>query len=1421
MSTILVTTTTKFVRVKIGDDPISRFNKEVETAVRHDGMGNINIISNLIPLLTFRLTDSISIDGVVQDPDMDPEDLCDAIQELFPDANSGSGGTGLTAVSHGNTLTGDGGTTPLDVAVPVTGNEINLWNDAAALSAGGTNRIVSGNAVWRTGLVFDIIGTVYNTLVYYILGTRYEITATSVTLSTADATNDRIDVIYFDTSGLVGVITGTPAVDPVKPIVDSDTQVELTHISVPANATQPVISGNLKVYDENIEFTGASTNGTVNFANTTAPSVGTKHISCGAFTNNQNINLSDGSLHDSSLYQNLSFKLRLNATFATNTYLGFYFANGTSPVSNQVIVQNNTFGYVRTVTGSYQVVSIPISAFVFTNTQFNRLYIVFHGSNGTGFYLDAITLQGGITTPALNGVQSYNNRTGNIIPQTGDYNISQITNGLSNSLTNARMFIGNGSNVATGVALSGDASIDNTGALIMTGIRTKSIPSLSAGILRYSGAAFSFAPEIMENALNFSGIDNTGATDSTAAINAMIAGSSNNIFFFPAGTYKVTTSELKVNSQTNKRGIELRSGITIIGEGFGKTIFTTGNNTTGNTTDTHWYPVFNGHSTSVSDVTIHDLEITGNRANQAIYNANPYSNPTGHSDLTTHQSIQGIFFYQGDNNKVYNVYAHLCQGFGIEFYQSTNFHTHNCKYSQNGNGGVASSGTGSGTLPTGKINNCLITDNNSDNIRIVGSGAVVVSGNELSFSGTNASATNWFAGIYVFNSINVVVENCLVHDNSAYGIDISTDTPATYERITVKNNYVYQNGNGGIGIAFNKATISGNHIYKNGKRSDAVIDTHSNYNPSAIVGNNAVDCVITNNLTWEDSQNIQVYFIKKWGGSPTPTYSFSKSIIKGNRVIRVADIAHFFDGDNGDNDVDDNPITDSSNTLVAQATAGYVKMIAANGLPSYAAPFTLTTTGTSGAALYSGGTLNIPNYGAAAGGSVFSALTAAAATNTIDNTQYKQEWQWNTLAGTDGLKLSSTSTAAASNTQVLMNIALSGTNSTSAQTTYGLKVSNTHGGTTSTNVAVYVSATGGASANWGLQADAPGIASTVTGGIQLLNSTASTSGATVQMAPTLSFLSHAWKSNATAVDQTHEYYFQNLTATGAAQITSVFSLQFKRNGAAATTVFSVSDLGVWNFPVVSGNPTFQFGNGYTAMAGNSTTTAYGLTIGPAGTTGWLQLTGNYSTASTAMIGISNNPTLNVSNPGNASPSYGIKSIPATNSSVNYTTVPTDFIGVSGNPQYATGASSVVFPKVTGVEGAVTLATAINVNTTLARGFHAFITGAATPTGKAVTWVGLDIDSADVNHYTTAAYAIRAQGSNYISRIEGKLSIGSTTDASSTFFLLPGSTTAASTLNIPTGSAPTSPVDGDVWREDNTNTGLKIRINGVTKTVTVS
>lgn len=45
--------------------------------------------------------------------------------------------------------------------------------------------------------------------------------------------------------------------------------------------------------------------------------------------------------------------------------------------------------------------------------------------------------------------------------------------------------------------------------------------------------------------------------------------------------------------------------------------------------------------------------------------------------------------------------------------------------------------------------------------------------------------------------------------------------------------------------------------------------------------------------------------------------------------------------------------------------------------------------------------------------------------------------------------------------------------------------------------------------------------------------------------------------------------------------------------------------------------------------------------------------------------------------------------------------------------------------------------------------------------------------------------------------------------------------AKAQINLATGTAPSAPADGDIWREDNTNTGLKIRVNGVTKTFTLA
>lgn len=58
-------------------------------------------------------------------------------------------------------------------------------------------------------------------------------------------------------------------------------------------------------------------------------------------------------------------------------------------------------------------------------------------------------------------------------------------------------------------------------------------------------------------------------------------------------------------------------------------------------------------------------------------------------------------------------------------------------------------------------------------------------------------------------------------------------------------------------------------------------------------------------------------------------------------------------------------------------TSGGTSTTFLNGAGSYTAPFTLTTTGTSGAATFSGGTLNIPNYASGGGSGTVTSVTSA------------------------------------------------------------------------------------------------------------------------------------------------------------------------------------------------------------------------------------------------------------------------------------------------------------------------------------------------------------------------------------------------------------------------------------------------------------
>jgi hypothetical protein len=266
-----------------------------------------------------------------------------------------------------------------------------------------TNQLLSG-FVSYSGVAFD-----YNVsaLIYRIQGEIYTSAPTTVSLVASDPTNDRIDVIYADINGLVGVIQGTPAPSPVKPTVSSLTQIEVTFIKVNAGSTNPGIVKEL-VYDENVEWTTAATGVSANFASTNDPYNGSVSVEIlSAYANNQNISFTAPAPYTIVEGSVLTFYMRPKADFSganQQLFVGFYV--GGSLVGNSIVLGGTTsitYGLDASDTTQYQLVSVPLTEFGSLPTTVDE--IRFFRPNGgpppppnITFFLDLINIEEGTGT---------------------------------------------------------------------------------------------------------------------------------------------------------------------------------------------------------------------------------------------------------------------------------------------------------------------------------------------------------------------------------------------------------------------------------------------------------------------------------------------------------------------------------------------------------------------------------------------------------------------------------------------------------------------------------------------------------------------------------------------------------------------------------------------------------------------------------------------------------------------------------------------------------------------------------------------------------------------------------------------------------------------------------------------------------------
>lgn len=276
----------------------------------------------------------------------------------------------------------------------------------------------------NTGIVtWSGIGLTFNatTAIFCINGNSYTALGASTTLATADPSLGRFDVIYADTAGLIGHITGTPSATPAVPQVDGTKQVYLTNVFVGAGATTPGGITQKIVYDENTEW-ATSSFGTITavFTDTHNPYHLVKDIQATSialssglqFTNSTTVNQNDYSI----------LNLHAASISGTGGTADISLTSGGVPVTSKVPITISS-------STSYQNISIPLSSFMSPTSPvggylYDGVRIVFSSANSTGVFIDYINLQGGIPTGGGNYVT-------NVFRKTATDSLFQTINGIN------------------------------------------------------------------------------------------------------------------------------------------------------------------------------------------------------------------------------------------------------------------------------------------------------------------------------------------------------------------------------------------------------------------------------------------------------------------------------------------------------------------------------------------------------------------------------------------------------------------------------------------------------------------------------------------------------------------------------------------------------------------------------------------------------------------------------------------------------------------------------------------------------------------------------------------------------------------------------------------------------------------------------
>lgn len=234
---------------------------------------------------------------------------------------------------------------------------------------------------------------------YRINGTLYSSQQQTVVLDAADGSNPRIDTIYVNIFGSVGVITGTAAANPSQPTVDPTTQLLLTSVLVPTGATTLTGITSTNIYLENTEWTSSTSGTGFNANSTTNPYAGSKSIDGTAVAANATCKLTAASPISFDGEGSLTFRISSKAQWNPNRWLTFQFLLSSVAKGQPVSLTRTSYGFNSSTVGSYQFISIPKTHFSIPAGTLIDALLIRDAGGSIGFNIDNIVLQN--TDPAI------------------------------------------------------------------------------------------------------------------------------------------------------------------------------------------------------------------------------------------------------------------------------------------------------------------------------------------------------------------------------------------------------------------------------------------------------------------------------------------------------------------------------------------------------------------------------------------------------------------------------------------------------------------------------------------------------------------------------------------------------------------------------------------------------------------------------------------------------------------------------------------------------------------------------------------------------------------------------------------------------------------------------------------------------------